>query len=117
MKKVMFSFVLLVVCSISLFANPEAKPEPAVVALEVQISDRFFLKGNVKDILSLETLAGVTLSVNGQKVYTDFDGNFTIVSLCQGECEIKVSYISYQEQIFKFEINKNENLQIYLQQR
>ena len=117
MKKLMFSFVLMTVCAVSLFANPEAKAEPASSAMALAVTEPYSLSGNVQDMVSHETLAGVTLWVNSQKVYTDFDGNFSIPSLCEGECELKVSFISYQEQTIKLEINKNERLQIYLQQR
>ena len=117
MKKSMLTLLLVVVAFVTLQANPEpaksANPEPSVE----QITSTYTLSGNVQDSHSNETLAGVSLIINGQKVYSDFDGNFSFTNVCEGNCELKISYISYQDKIVKIDVTNNERMQIYLQQR
>jgi len=55
--------------------------------------------------------------VDGQKVYTDFDGNFTFNNISKGKYEVKISMISYQDQTITVDTNKNKPLEIQLSQR
>jgi len=57
------------------------------------------ITGTVIDETSGETLAGVTVSLEGidQIVYTDFDGNFAFKGITPGEYTIKTRLISYKE--------------------
>ena len=56
------------------------------------------LKGKVIDHQTGEGLAGVEIQVIGtkQKVYTDFEGNYTIKNMETGAQAISVSTISYK---------------------
>ncbi len=57
------------------------------------------LQGKVIDGSTYEGLAGATIEVEGTdvKVYTDFDGNFTLPALPEGTYTIKSTSISYNE--------------------
>lgn len=56
------------------------------------------LKGTVVDSQTLESLAGVSLEIEGKNIviYTDFEGNFTIEELEPGYYNIIIRYVSYQ---------------------
>lgn len=67
-------------------------------ATEFQVNS-FRVNGNVRDFQAGEALAGVSVSINGQKVFTDFDGNFSADRVTGSTCEIKVALISYEPQV------------------
>ena len=107
MKKILF---LAIISLMFTTLNISAKPKP-----EVQ-SNTTILKGVVCDKLTKETLASAVITTNGQKVYTDLDGNFTISNMCNGKCQIKINLISYQEQIIDIDTNTTKTLNINLKQ-
>lgn len=115
MKKFMFfaiALMMFVTVQVSAKGNvaPEAKPEVAT-------APQTTLKGLVCDKQTKELLAGATIMANGQKVYTDLDGNFMLSNLCNGKCQIKVSLISYKDQTIEVDPLATQNLQIKLEQR
>jgi len=114
MKKVMFlSVVSLMLFSLSVSAKGNVSPE---VKTEV-LDQSNVLKGIVFDKQTQETLAGAIITANGQKVYTDLDGNFSISNLCGGKCQLKISLISYREQTVEVDTNDLKMLQVKLEQR
>lgn len=114
MKKVMFlTVVSLMVFSLSASAKDSVSPE---VKTEV-VDQSNVLKGIVFDKQTQETLAGAIITANGQKVYTDLDGNFSISNLCGGKCQLKISLISYKEQTVDIDTNNLKSLQVKLEQR
>lgn len=114
MKKLLF-LTIVSVLFVTLPISAEPKPvTSAVSTLEVQNSS---LKGLILDKLTKETLAGAVISANGQKVYSDLDGNFAISGLCGNKCQLKISMISYQDQTIEIEANNNNRIEIKLQQR
>jgi hypothetical protein len=76
-----------------------------------------FTFAQVLDKLTKETLAGVVVTSNGQKVYTDLEGNFEIKNLCEGKCQLKISLISYEDQVIEVDTNHTNSLRIMLNQR
>jgi len=114
MKKVMFlSVVSLMLFSLSVSAKGNVSPE---VKTEV-VDQSNVLKGIVFDKHTQETLAGAIITANGQKVYTDLDGNFSISNLCGGKCQLKISLISYKEQTVDIDTDNLKMLQVKLEQR
>lgn len=59
------------------------------------------IKGRILDQVSGESLAGVTVKVEGtdMKTYSDLDGNFSFKDLEPGTYSIVVSYISYKKSL------------------
>ena len=59
------------------------------------------IAGQITDAQSGETLIGVTiyLEAQGTGTTTDFDGNFQLDNIPVGSVDIKISYVSYQEQL------------------
>ncbi len=114
MKKVLFLSVLALLF-ISMNASASKSPAPAP-KVEVQ-SQATVLKGMIFDNHTNETLAGAVITANGQKVYSDLDGNFSINNLCDGKCQLKISLISYEDQVLEVDLQNAKTLEIKLQQR
>jgi len=111
MKKIL----LLSILSIFLVAlSANAAPEPKI---EVSTSPSVKLSGVVFDNQTNESLAGAIITANGQKVYSDFDGNFLLDNLCEGKCQVKISMISYQDQTVMVDLNNMSSLEVNLKQR
>ncbi len=75
------------------------------------------LNGVVSDKLTGETLAGVVITSNGKKLYTDLDGNFSFENAGKGKCSIKVSLISYEEQTIEVDLASMKQVEIKLKRR
>lgn len=113
MKKVLFISIL------SLFflsLNVSAKKGVSTEAKTEVMDQKIVLKGMVFDKLTHETLAGAIVTANGQKVYTDLDGNFVISNLCGDKCQLKVSLISYEDQTLEVDTHNTNDVQVKLQQ-
>ncbi len=117
MKKIIFIafvsiFGIVNVVSSKVTANTEIKTE-ASTGFQ---SDKT-IKGVVFDKLTNESLAGVVVTANGQKVYTDLDGNFTVHNVCTGKCNITISLISYADQTLEVDTENGHELKIELNRR
>ena len=114
MKKVLFlSVIALLFISINVSASKSPAPAPKI---EVQ-SQTTVLKGIIFDNQTKETLAGAVVTANGQKVYSDLDGNFSINNLCDGKCQLKISLISYEDQVLEVDLQNTKTVEVKLQQR
>ena len=114
MKKVLFiSVISIMFFSLTVSAKKNINPETKTEAID----QTRIVKGLVFDKLTKETLAGAVITANGQKIYTDLDGNFAITNLCGDKCQLKVSLISYVDKTIEIDTNKLEPIQIQLQQR
>jgi hypothetical protein len=112
MKKELFlSIIALVFVTLQVTAAPEPKAEVA------SVSQSSIIRGLVMDQNTNEVLAGAIITANGQKVYTDLDGNFRLPNSIHGKCELKISFISYQDQTLVVDANQSRTLEIKLQQR
>ncbi|MGL5015898.1 MAG: carboxypeptidase-like regulatory domain-containing protein [Bacteroidales bacterium] len=116
MKKAIFFLIASMFSLVSFAAetskSAEAKAESAAVTSNVASS--FVVKGRVLDA-DAQSLAGATITVAGKKVYTDLDGNFSVVLSNNTNCQLKASMISFEEQTL--EVNpSSSNLVIRLKQ-
>jgi len=114
MKKFL-SLTIVTLLFVAFQLSAEPKPAP-VASTNVEIQNNS-VKGLILDKLTKETLAGAVITANGQKVYSDLDGNFALSNLCDGKCQLKVSMISYQDQMIEIDTNNQNKLEIKLQQR
>ena len=108
MKKAIITLIFVALIGLVYADNEGLKSNASEVAPVETIS----LSGTVLDFNSGETLTGVEVTIEGTniKVYTDFDGNFTIEDLKPGNYNIIASYISYEKSLIEsFEANKNQN--------
>jgi hypothetical protein len=114
MKKILF---ISLIC-LSFSATNISAEKNQVLETKVETNDQTrTLKGLVSDKLTQETLAGAIITYNGQKVYTDLDGNFSLSNLCGSKCQIKVSLISYVDELIEIDTNNLKPIQIKLQHR
>lgn len=116
MKKVLFiAFVSIIGLTMNVSAKETAAPEVKPATVSTAVSK--VVNGSVLDKVTNETLAGVVVTSNGQKVYTDLEGNFEIKNLCDGKCQLKISLISYEDQVIEIDTNNTNSLRIMLNQR
>ncbi|MCT4636633.1 MAG: carboxypeptidase-like regulatory domain-containing protein [Bacteroidales bacterium] len=70
------------------------------------------IDGKVVDDVTGEGLAGVSVEINGEIVYTDFEGNFSLRSLKTDVYAVKATYISYKNTVLETGIDSNNLLKI-----
>jgi hypothetical protein len=80
------------------------------------ITDSKEIRGVVYDKTTNESLAGAVVMLNGQKVYTDLEGNFTLKNVDLNS-ELKISMISYQEKTIKLDVSNQKSVKILLSQQ
>lgn len=113
MKKIIISGFLVLFTLLAFTTNIIIKDSK-----ETATATTISLSGNVMDLTSGETLAGVEVKLEGcdKKVYTDFDGNYSFTNLKPGKYSVIASYISYNKSyIEKIDLTSNEDLNIKLQ--
>jgi hypothetical protein len=98
---------------LSVFAEGDKNTENATPVQQANLS------GVILDMNSGEMLGGAEIEILGTdiKLYSDFDGNFTIPNLAPGSYNIIVSYISYEKSYIE-ELNikagEKRNLEVKL---
>ncbi|WP_417885468.1 TonB-dependent receptor [Zunongwangia sp.] len=88
----------------------------AVLTVHAQKCDNTF-KGSIVDYHSGEPLFSATISVidTDIKVYSDFDGNFSIPNLCDGEIELLITHPNCQDLIYPVYIDGDTSDKIKLE--
>ncbi|MEA4935205.1 MAG: carboxypeptidase-like regulatory domain-containing protein [Paludibacter sp.] len=115
MKKLTLSIiVILIISGIDMVSAKEFTNQQ--MSAEITIADNQ-VKGIVYDKSTRESLAGVAVSFNDQKVYTDLDGKFVIPNAGPDKKELRVSMISYEDQILVVDPLKDESVKIALYQQ
>ena len=115
MKRILFiALAVSMLFAVSTSAKEKASPEATASVATVSTKS---LSGMILDKQTSESLAGAVVVINGQKIYSDLDGNFTLNNVCDGKCEIKVSMISYQDQTIEVDTKNLKTLKIQLSQR
>ncbi len=75
------------------------------------------LDGIIVDAENNETLAGASIVVNGEKYYSDLEGQFTIPHLRPGKQELTVELISYETASVEIDSSSNQKITIKLLQK
>lgn len=116
---VTLSFALLFAANI--FAADDATTaQPNTLNAKVQTSAddaQYIIAGDITDSLNRETLAGATITADGQKVYSDLDGRFTLAVNKPGTYTLRVELISYETAEVKVEVKDDNRYSIELAQR
>lgn len=112
MKKI-FLVAVLMGMSICVFAEPV--PVPAVQSSVTSVEKS--ITGKITDLKTAETLAGACITYNGQKIYSDLEGNFLIKNFVPTSKEIKISLISYEDKMIEIDSEESSTLKIKLKQR
>ena len=100
MKKALTFIIALCIGLSFSFAGNDGNPEGLVTTTQ--------MTGKVIDMATGETLAGVTVELDGtgKSVFSDFDGNFTFENLKPGEYNLILSLISYEKNETKVDLSK-----------
>jgi hypothetical protein len=112
MKRTFLSLLLIALIGFSFAGNDKTKETPTAAPATITVT------GNVVDMVTGEALTGVEILVEGTntKVYSDFDGNFTISNVKPGEYNIVASFISYKKSLVEdFKADGSKSIDIKLQ--
>lgn len=119
--KIILSLIATVILSVSGYAgndNGSKNKEAGNVTTNTEVKAATIqLTGNVMDTKSNETLAGATVYIDGEKAYSDLDGNFTFTDIKPGKHKISVELISYEKSEQEIDINQNSKINIHLVQK
>ncbi|MEI7594713.1 MAG: carboxypeptidase-like regulatory domain-containing protein [Bacteroidota bacterium] len=98
MKKIIVLFSLLVLTATATFAD--GKKEVKETTESKQVAS---MQGKIVDKYTGEALVGALVKIEGTnyEVYTDFDGNFSFQNVTPGVFNLKVSLVSYKENVLK----------------
>lgn len=114
MKKTsILTAALLLFCATSSIASDKDTPKTTE---NNNVVSTYSVSGKVIDQKIGETLVGATVTVNGKKVFTDLEGNFTVNNVSGDNCEIQVNMISYKPEVIKVSVNESKNIQVALKQ-
>jgi hypothetical protein len=108
MKKIISSILTILVMVNFAFATDKA--------IKTKVTSVLSITGKVVDKITGEGLAGAEIKLIGSdiKVYTDFDGNFTISNIPAGAQAIKINYISYEQTVENVFTSNNDNKTIVI---
>ncbi len=99
MKKILLMVLVMTMFSVlnAMADNNSGTPSNNDAAQSASIT------GKIIDKTTGEPLAGVTVKIEGTnlEVYTDFDGNFTFKNIAPSIINLKVSLVSYKENVLK----------------
>ena len=107
MKAVVLTFLFLTTLTIGIKANNS----------EDKLPKRFSVSGKVHD--SNENLTGVKVILDGKEtvVYTDFEGNFTLENIVEGEHTISFSLITYESKEVTLDLKDVSTLEVELKEK
>ncbi|WP_436415535.1 carboxypeptidase-like regulatory domain-containing protein [Petrimonas sp.] len=118
--KLFLTILASVVISASVFAadkadnkktNEKAAPKVEKTTAIEQVN------GAVIDLKTNEALAGAAIHIDGNKIYSDLDGNFTLKNFKPGVYKIKVELISYEPAEMEINVKNDSKIQIPLVQQ
>lgn len=116
--KLILTMLTVVVFATSAFANNNAKGKKAVenkISVVVnKSSDDLQLTGTILDQASNESLAGAVVLIDGKKVYSDLDGNFTLKDIQPGVHKVKAELISYESAELEILVNAEGQVNVAL---
>lgn len=117
--KTILVLIAAVVLSASTYATPDSNDKNAksTSTESVQKVQSVNLSGSVVDIKSNETLVGAAISIDGNKYYSDLEGNFAINNVKPGKHIIKIEFISYQPKEIEIDLQKDQQINVGLNQQ
>ena len=104
--------ILLIVLALMMFtaSNIMADNNPVATTSNNETAQLTSVQGRIIDKSTGEPLAGVSVKIEGTnlEVYSDFDGNFSFQNITPGIFNLKISLVSYKENVLK-DINLSAN--------
>jgi hypothetical protein len=115
MKKVLILIAAIVLLAFNGVKAAEKETSNSSNTNTAVVNENSSIKGIVLDKLTSETLAGAVITLNGQKIYTDLDGNFQLNNLKE-KSVLKISMISYEDQIINIDPKDTKTINVSLKQ-
>lgn len=75
------------------------------------------VNGAIIDLKTNEALAGAAIYIDGNKIYSDLDGNFTLKKYKPGVYKVKVELISYETAEVEVDLKNDSSISIPLVQK
>lgn len=117
--KTILVLIATVLLSVSVYAkdNKNDKNVKSIAATEaIRKMNAVDISGSVVDNKSNESLAGAAIFIDGNKYYSDLDGNFSVSDLKPGKHTVRVELISYQPSEIQVDLQKDKKINIELAQ-
>lgn len=117
--KTILVLVAAVLLSVSVYAKDNKNDKEikgAATTETVQQASWIDITGSVIDNKSNESLAGAAIFIDGNKCYSDLEGNFSISDLRPGKHNVRVELISYQPSEMEIDVRKDQKIHIGLVQ-
>lgn len=112
--KTLSKILIALLIAISINAQADNGNEVKADANTATPSLTLSINGQVVDKVTGEALVGVAVKVNGETIYTDFDGNFQTTISNQKALHIIANLISYNTHEQVIESNKSKGLKVEL---
>lgn len=112
MKK--FFLLMTVLVATTSVVKAESKREESKESTQ---ATAFSIKGIVTDTTNNEAIAGASITINGNKYYSDFSGRFNIPALKEGKHTLLIDFISYQTQALEVDLKDNQDIKIEIKQQ
>jgi hypothetical protein len=116
MKKISVILVALVLSTVSFAAGKASPVTKANKVVSVVAVNPNLITGKVIDKNTNEALAGAIILCDNQKVYSDLDGNFSILKTKKAS-ELSIGLISYTTITLKLNEIQDQCVSISLRQR
>lgn len=113
--------ILIAVIFVAYTTYANNKNEKRVEKTDIhQVTERssiLSITGSIVDNKNNESLAGAAIYVDGNKYYSDLNGNFSVSHLAPGKYLLRIELISYQPTEMEVEIDSSKNINIVLNQQ
>ncbi|MFI3296226.1 MAG: carboxypeptidase-like regulatory domain-containing protein [bacterium] len=107
--------MVLSVASYATTTSTTAEAKAETTAQLVNPTESIVVHGTILDALTAENLAGATITINGKKIYSDFDGCFALPFTAGRPATVKISLISYQDMTFTVDPKDSQDIKIALE--
>ena len=115
--KTILVLIATVLLSVSVYAEDnknDKNVKSTAVTEAVRKVNTVDISGSVVDNKSNESLAGAAIFIDGNKYYSDLDGNFSVSDLKPGKHTVRVELISYQPSEMQVDLQKDKEIKIGL---
>ena len=116
--KSFITFIAALFISVTVFADNGNKKVEKDTNAKTKVSKAAVqLAGSIIDQKNNENLAGAAVYIDGQKIYSDLDGNFNVLNIKPGVHKVKVELISYQTVEQEINVQGNNPVHINMMQK
>ena len=116
--KSFITFIAALFISVTVFADNGNKKVEKDTNAKAEVSQAtVHFAGSVIDKKNNENLAGAAVYIDGQKFYSDLDGNFNVSNIKPGLHKVKVELISYETVEQEINVQGNNPVHINMMQK